>query len=101
MRIDLSAIIPEAPDPGQSTKSGSRVASSTAGGEELAGGATTKLSQDQGIVQALVSQVNQLPEIRQDKVGALQRAIAEDSYRVTPEQAAEALLSAIQIRSAA
>jgi flagellar biosynthesis anti-sigma factor FlgM len=99
MRIDLNALIPEAPDPGQSTKSGSRVASSTSGGEGL--GDTAKLSQDQGRVQQLASQVNQLPEIRQDKVAALQRVIEEGSYRVTPEQAAEALLTAIQIRSAA
>jgi anti-sigma28 factor (negative regulator of flagellin synthesis) len=45
--------------------------------------------------------VNQLPEIRQDKVAALQRAIGEGSYQVTPGQAAEALISAMQIRSAA
>ena len=101
MRIDLNAIIPEAPDPGQSTKSGSRVVSNSSSGEGLAAGDTARLSQDQGRVQALDSQVNQLPEIRQDKVAALQRAIEGDSYRVTPEQAAEALLSAIQIRSAA
>jgi flagellar biosynthesis anti-sigma factor FlgM len=101
MRIDLNAGIPEAPDPGQSTKSGSRVPSSTSSGEGLGGGDTAKLSQDQGRVQQLASQVNQLPEIRQEKVAALQRAIEEGSYRGTPGQAAEALLSAMQIRSAA
>jgi len=100
MRIDLNAIIPEAPDPGQSAKSGSQVASgsSSAG---LGGGDTAKLSQDQGKVQELASQVNQLPEIRQDKVAALQRAIQDGGYQVTPSQAAEALISAMQIRSAA
>jgi negative regulator of flagellin synthesis FlgM len=99
MRIDLNAI-PEAPDPGQSTKSGSQVASgnSSAG---LGAGDTTKLSQDQGRIQELASQVARLPEIRQEKVAALQRAIAEGSYQVTPEQAAEALISTMQIRSAA
>jgi flagellar biosynthesis anti-sigma factor FlgM len=99
MRIDLNAIVPEAPDPGKSTKSGSQVASgsSSAG----FGGDTAKLSQNQGRVQDLVSQVKQLPEIRQDRVAALQRAIDEGSYQVTPGQAAEALISAMQIRSAA
>jgi flagellar biosynthesis anti-sigma factor FlgM len=101
MRIDLSAIIPEAPDPGQSTKSGSRLASGSTAGEGLSGGDTAKLSQDQGRVQELASQVNQLPEIRQDKVTDLQLAIKTGSYRVTPAQAAEALLSAMQLRSAA
>lgn len=101
MRIDLNAIIPEAPDPGQSAKPGSRAASSSSTGDVLAGGDTAKLSQDQGRVQELASRVNQLPEIRQDKVAALQRAIGQGEYRVTPGQAAEALLSAIQIRSAA
>jgi negative regulator of flagellin synthesis FlgM len=99
MRIGLNAIVPKAPDPGKSTKSGSQVASgnSSAGLE----GDTAKLSQNQGRVQELVSQVNQIPEIRQDKVAALQRAIGEGSYQVTPAQAAEALISARQIRSAA
>lgn len=101
MRIDLNAIIPEGPDPGQSAKSGSRVASSASSSEGLAGADTARLSKDQGRVQALASQVSQLPEIRQDKVAALQRAIEEGNYRVTPGQAAEALISAIQIRAAA
>jgi flagellar biosynthesis anti-sigma factor FlgM len=100
MRIDLNAIIPEAPDPGQSAKSAAQATSgsSSAG---LAGGDTAKLSQDQGRVQQLAAQVIQLPEIRQDKVAGLQRAIQEGSYQVTPGQSAEALISAMQIRSAA
>jgi flagellar biosynthesis anti-sigma factor FlgM len=100
MRIDLNAIIPEAPDPGRSTKSGSQVAS---GGlnTEASAGATAGLSQLQGRVQELASQVNQLPELRQDKVAALQQAFQAGSYSVTPGQSAEALLSAIEIRPAA
>jgi flagellar biosynthesis anti-sigma factor FlgM len=101
MRIDLNAIIPEAPDPGQSTKSGAQAASGNSGAKGLAVGDTAKLSQDQGRVPDLASQVAQLPEIRQERVAALQRAIEAGSYRVTAEQAAEALISAIQIRPAA
>jgi flagellar biosynthesis anti-sigma factor FlgM len=100
MRIDLNAIVREAPDPGKSTKSGAQVASGSSS-PGLGGGDTAELSPNQGRVQDLVSQVNQLPEIRQDKVAALQRAIGEGSYQVTPGQAAEALISAMQIRSAA
>ncbi len=100
MRIDLNAIVREAPDPGKSTKSGSQVGSGSSI-PGLGGGDTAELSANQGRVQDLVSQVNQLPEIRQDKVAALQRAIGEGSYQVTPGQAAEALISAMQIRSAA
>ena len=101
MRIDLSAISPEHPDPGQSAKSGSQVASGVRSAEGLGGGDATKLSLDQGGVQNLASQVNQLPEIRQEKVAALQRAISEGSYGVTTGQSAEALISAMQARLAA
>jgi flagellar biosynthesis anti-sigma factor FlgM len=100
MRIDLNAIIPEAPDPGQSAKSAAQ-ATSGSSSPGLAGGDTANLSQDRGRVQQLAAQVIQLPEIRQDKVAALQRAIQEGSYQVTPGQSAEALISAMQIRSAA
>jgi flagellar biosynthesis anti-sigma factor FlgM len=98
MRIDLNALIPETPDPGQSTKS---QASGSPNAGVVSGGDTARLSQDQGRVQELASRVNQLPEIRQDKVSALQRAIGEGTYSVTSEQSAEALISAIQVRSAA
>jgi flagellar biosynthesis anti-sigma factor FlgM len=101
MRVDLNAIIPEGPDSGQPTKSGARTASGSTISGGLAGGDIATLSQDQGRVQQLTSQVNQLPEIRQERVTALQRAIEEGSYRVTPGQAAEALIGAIEIRSAA
>jgi len=100
MRIDLNAI-PEAPDPGQSAKSGSRAVSGSLSAGGLAGGDTAQLSQDQGRIQELASQVIQLPEIRQEKVATLQRAIEAGSYRVTPGQAAEALISAMQVGSAA
>jgi flagellar biosynthesis anti-sigma factor FlgM len=98
MRIDLNAPITEAPDPGQSTKS---QASGSPNAAAVSGGDTAKLSQDQARVQVLASEVNQLPEIRQDKVAALQRAIGEGTYSVNSEQSAEALISAIQVRSAA
>ena len=77
MRIDLNAIIPEVPDPGQSAKSSAQGTSGSSSAVGVGGGDTAKLSQDQGRVQELASQVNQLPEIRQDKVSALQRALGK------------------------
>lgn len=101
MRIDLNAIIPEAPDPGQSAKSGSQAASGTASADGRAGEDTATLSQSQGRVQQLAAQAIQLPEIRQDKVAALQRAIQTGSYPVTPGQTAGALIAAMQNHPAA
>lgn len=101
MRIDLNAIIPEVPDPGQSAKSSAQGTSGSSSAVGVGGGDTAKLSQDQGRVQELASQVNQLPEIRQDKVSALQRALENGTYGVTSGQTAEALISALQIRPAA
>jgi flagellar biosynthesis anti-sigma factor FlgM len=101
MRIDLGAIIPEGPDSGQSRKSGLGAASGASISEAAGGGDIAKLSREQGRVQEFAYQVTQLPEIRQDKVAALQRAIGEGSYRVGPEQTAEALVSAMQIRPSA
>jgi anti-sigma28 factor (negative regulator of flagellin synthesis) len=56
---------------------------------------------DQGRVQALVAEVNHLPEVRQEKVAALSRVISQGNYRVTPQQTAEALLTQMQVGSAA
>jgi flagellar biosynthesis anti-sigma factor FlgM len=100
MRIDLNAGVPQAQDPGQSTKSGGQVASGNSGTSSPVGADSTQLSLN-GRVQDLASQVGQFPEIRQDKVAALQQAIEDGSYSVTAGQSADALISAIQIRSAA
>jgi len=101
MRIDLSAIIAEPPDPGKSAKAAVQVGSGNSGAAGITGADTAQLSQDAGRVQDLASQVQQFPEIRQDKVAALQQAIKNGTYNVTAGQSAEALISAIQIRSAA
>ena len=96
MRIDLNPIVPEAPDAAQSAKSGSQPASGSASATAHIGVDTAKLSPDQARVQQLASQVSQLPEIRQDKVAALQRAVQAGTYQVTPAQTAGALFSALQ-----
>jgi anti-sigma28 factor (negative regulator of flagellin synthesis) len=97
MRIDLSKTAPEAPDAGQSSKSSAATAASSSR-ETVAGGDIASLSQ--GKVQELVARVNQVPEIRQERVTALRRAFAEGSYGA-PQETAEALISFMQIGSAA
>jgi flagellar biosynthesis anti-sigma factor FlgM len=48
-------------------------------------------------VQVLAAQVDNFPEIRQEKVAALEDAIQKGTYQVTPEKTAEAMLSQVRI----
>ena len=89
MRIDNNTRIPDATGAGQAKPSSSAVAGS---GSALASD-TAKLSTGQSAVQALAANVNDVPEIRQERVAALAKALREGSYQVTPEQTAEALIS--------
>lgn len=98
MRIDLQGKPPEMPDASRPTKSGSKAASRTSGGNARAAD-RAELSQDQARVRQLATEVIRLPEIRQEKVAGLQRAIRDDSYSVSAEQAAEALMSEMLARS--
>jgi flagellar biosynthesis anti-sigma factor FlgM len=103
MRIDLNAIHPEA-DSGRAVKTGSQVtASPEAASTEGAGLASdaVRLSADHGTVQGLAAQVAQLPEIRLEKVAALQQAIRGGSYRAPPEHTAGAIISEMERRTAA
>ncbi|MGA9042946.1 MAG: flagellar biosynthesis anti-sigma factor FlgM [Terriglobales bacterium] len=99
MRIDLNLKTPEAADPAQTSKSGAQVNSGAGNAGAISD--TAVLSPDQSRVQALAAQVSQLPEIRQEKVAALAHAIETGVYQVQPQETAEALLSQIQVRSAA
>jgi flagellar biosynthesis anti-sigma factor FlgM len=99
MRIDLNTGIGQAADSPQ-TAPGARSAASSAPAESR-GADTAQLSSDQARVQALTVQVNNLPEIRQQKVEALGRAVRDGSYQVSPESTADALISEMLARSAA
>jgi negative regulator of flagellin synthesis FlgM len=101
MRINLSSLVKtqETADAAQ-TAPGSRAASGATGSAT----ATTDkavLSPDQARVQSLAAEVNQLPDIRQEKVAALGRAVQQGNYNVSPEQTAEALIGELQARFAA
>ena len=88
MRIDNNATIPDAPQTGQAKSNSSAVSSSGSGPASD----TAKLSTGQSAVQALAAKVNEVPEVRQERVAALASAIRNGSYQVTPEQTAEALI---------
>lgn len=99
MRIDLNLRTPEPSDPAQAAKSGVPV-NSRAGGVDQADD-TAVLSPDQSRIHALAAQVSGLPEVRQEKVSALARAIETGTYQVKPEETAAALLSQLRSRSVA
>jgi flagellar biosynthesis anti-sigma factor FlgM len=47
----------------------------------------------------LTAQVNQLPDVRQERVAALASAVQNGTYQVSPEQTAGAILSELHARS--
>jgi flagellar biosynthesis anti-sigma factor FlgM len=99
MRIDLNNALREANEIGNepsNSRSANSASTKTALGED-----TAELSGDQVRVQLLTGQVNQLPEVRHEKVTALALAVRQGRYDVTPEQTAEAMLGEMQTRSAA
>jgi len=59
-----------------------------------------ELSYDQARVNALTAQVNALPEIRREKVAALQSAVKQGTYQVSPEQTAEAIVAELRVSQA-
>ena len=56
-------------------------------------GDQAQLSVAQDKIDQLQAELSRLPEVRQDRVQALQRALKEGRYRVTNEQIAEAVFS--------
>jgi flagellar biosynthesis anti-sigma factor FlgM len=49
----------------------------------------------------LASHVNQLPDVREEKVAAIANAVKRGTYQVSPEQTADAILSELDARSVA
>jgi negative regulator of flagellin synthesis FlgM len=100
MRIDANNRLRETGDAGSAGQASQR-ATSGAAGQSLLGNDTAELSTDQVRVQSLAAEVNQLPEVRQEKVAALSSAVREGTYNVSPEQTAEAMVAEMQSRFAA
>ena len=98
MRIDLNNTLRDAGNIGSAESSSSRSQASVAVKADLRDD-KAELSPDQVRVQSLASQVNDAPDVRQEKVTALGLAIQQGRYNVTPEQTAAAMLD--DMRSAA
>jgi len=90
MRVDLtnSAASQLANEPGaQSVNSQSAVAPETQATEDRA-----TLTSDQASVSNLVSTAMQSPEIRQDKVAALQQSVSSGQYKLDPGKIAASMI---------
>ena len=99
MRIDPNAGLTQATTEQAAANANSRPASGASGGQVL-GTDQAEFSSDQARVNALSAQVNALPEIRREKVAALHNAVKQGTYRVSPEQTAEAILADLQLGQA-
>ncbi len=100
MRIDPNGRAQQAQDAGEANSPSARPTAATPS-QSASLTDTAQLSADQVRVQALSAQVNALPEIRQEKVAALGRAIRDGTYQVSPEQTAEAMLAEFSPQSLA
>jgi negative regulator of flagellin synthesis FlgM len=90
MRVDLmnSAASQLANEPGaQSVNGKNAVAPETQASEDR-----TTLTSDQASVSNLVSTAMQSPEIRQDKVAALQQSIGNGQYQLDPAKIAASMI---------
>ena len=99
MRIDRNAGLTPA---ASGTTSSANPRSAAAGSSRATPVADqAELSYDQARVNALTAQVNALPEIRREKVAALQSALNQGTYQVSPEQTAEAIVAEVSQATAA
>jgi len=98
MRIDANHKLQDLGDIGSAESASARPQSNAVNKAGL-GSDRAELSPDQVRVQSLASQVNELPDVRQEKVNQLGLAIQQGHYDVTPEQTAAAMLD--DMRSAA
>jgi flagellar biosynthesis anti-sigma factor FlgM len=100
MRIDTNqaAPLPESNRSGNSHPAsvGTRASTSTALGEDSA-----QLSGTHVQVRALVAQALQFPEVRQEKVSALQQSVLGGSYQPSSSQVAEAVFGHMLVSPAA
>jgi len=92
MRVDFTTFGLEPPEGGKTGRAGQTEAAET-GASSTSGLDQTRFSFDQTRVQALEAQVLAQPEIREDKVKSLQKAIGNGEYSVLASQVADALVS--------
>jgi flagellar biosynthesis anti-sigma factor FlgM len=99
MRIDLHSKTPQAADSEKPTRHAASAPPSAASTRPELGSDEARLSLEHTRVQSLVASAHRLPEVRQEKVDALQRAVDNGGYNVSSEQVAEAMFAEMQARS--
>jgi flagellar biosynthesis anti-sigma factor FlgM len=82
---------------GTNAKAGARAASKASADKRNSDPSEFLSAQSRAAV--LASRVNQLPDVREEKVAAIARAVKWGTYQVTPEQTADAILSDLDARS--
>ena len=92
MKIDAPLTFPQQAEPQRVGTSGSPPAQNLGGTVALTSD-STQLSMDGGKVQQLKADLAAVPDVRQDRVAALQKAIAAGSYRVSGQEIAQAMSS--------
>lgn len=92
MRIDLNPSATPELDRSKSATSGSKthdmIQAPSANAEDVA-----QLSTGSDAIQTLKAQLDNVPEIRQQKVDSLKQAIAQGTYTLHPQQIAAAMLA--------
>jgi len=92
MRIDAANPLPGSQEP---DRPGSSALTSKSGqaGQTVQGSDTASLSSAGERVASLKAELQNTPEVRRDRVQALQKAVQQGSYQVTDQQIANAILS--------
>jgi negative regulator of flagellin synthesis FlgM len=94
MRIDLNpSSMPELARSSGSDNSAKAGQSTAAGQTSANAGDVAQLSTGADAVQTLKSHLDQLPDVRQDRVDTLRQAISDGSFKASPDQIASAMLA--------
>jgi flagellar biosynthesis anti-sigma factor FlgM len=90
MKIDSPLTFPQQAEPQRIGTSGSSPAQNLGGTVALTTD-SAQLSMDGGKVQQLKADLAAVPDVRQDRVAALQKAITSGSYNVSGQKIAQAM----------
>ena len=96
MRVDLLTYGPEPPENNATARAGQTPAASETA-SNVAGEDQARFSFDQARVQSLEAQVLAQPEIRQQKVGSLQKLLTGGQYAVSAEHVAHSMIAELAL----
>jgi flagellar biosynthesis anti-sigma factor FlgM len=101
MRIDLNQAAEPLAESGRTSKPGPASGDTRPSGSSPLGEDQAQLSGAHVQIQALATQVLQLPEIRQEKVNGLRQMVLGGSYQPSSNQIAEAVFAHMLVKPAA